>query len=104
MMQAILIETIDQGTQHMLLSNDFRKGFRSPLAGQNQITHQRYVALVQLGWRPTPAGPRRPSPKAPLLPSGPDGLTYISPRGDQCEPPLSALFYALMMEVSIISL
>jgi hypothetical protein len=39
--------------------------------------------MLNKGGEPMPAESRRSSPKAPLLPSGPDGLTNISSRGDQ---------------------
>ena len=40
MVQAIIVQCIDQGAQYMRLPNHFTKSTRAPFAGQNLIAHR----------------------------------------------------------------
>jgi len=51
----------------------------------------------RIGWLPSPATPRHPSPLLQLLPSGPDWVHNLSSRGDQRGSPLRA---RIMRELS----
>ena len=107
-MQALVIQRIDQGTQHVFLTDHFSKFARPPFARQNLIAHElsagclqaaeqalrlpakgsQYTSTAEIKRWPAPATPRRPSPLLRLLPSGPDRVHSLLSRGDRYGPPL----------------